>query len=541
MLAAGKMGERFDFVVVGSGFGGSVSALRLAEKGYRVLVLEQGHRVDRARIEAADESARSFLWEPALGMYGYFVQHLFRHVGIVGGVGVGGGSIVYGAVLLEPKPGFFRDHAWAKLGVDWETELEPHYRTAEKMLGRVTTPTLGTMDGYLRKTASAMGAEDTFGPTPNAIYFGEPGIERSDPFFDGRGPARTGCVGCGRCLTGCPHRSKNTLDLTYLHLAEKLGAEVRPLHRLERLSRADGGTYQLECVDPTTGAAQPPVEAAEVVLAAGVVGTLEILFRARDDHRTLPEISPVLGRAVRTNSEAIVGVLHDDPPEDLAQGSSISSHFYVGTDTHITQNRFGPPYDILRFQSTPMIDDPVPWRRALRTFIAMLLSPVRTLRTLFMTGWHRRVSVLTVMQHVDSELEIRFGRSVLSPFRKKLRSAVHAGRRPPSYLPVANRAAREFAKASGGTPFSTGPESLGNLSVTAHVLGGCTMGRRPDEGVIDADHRVFGCPGLYVVDGSAVSANVGVNPSLTITALAERCMSRIEPAPGSAELGSADR
>lgn len=515
----------FDFAIVGSGFGGSVSALRLAEKGHRVVVLEQGHRVDPPLMQAAEHSVRRFLWEPRLGMHGYFIQHFFRHVGIVGGVGVGGGSLVYGAVLLRPTRTFFESGEWAELGVDWAEELGPHYDTAEHMLGKTETPRLGSMDRFLERTSEGLGGRD-FGPTPNGIYFGEPGVEAPDPFFEGRGPARTGCIECGRCLTGCPHGSKNTLDKNYLHLAGELGAEVRPLHQVTRLSPSENG-YVLEAVDPVSGGAHPKIHARRVILAAGVVGTVNLLLRARDESKTLPALSARLGKHVRTNSEAIVGVLHDDPPEDLTQGAAISSHFHVGDSTHITQNRFAPGYGFMRFQTAPMVDDPVPWRRALRTLGALMLRPLRALRLLRQRDWYRRVTVLTVMQHVDSEIELGLRRNWWPPFRRRLESAIVGGRRPPTHLPIANRAARELARHADGEPFSFFPESLLNLSVTAHILGGCGMGRSVSEGVIDTNHEVFGYPGLYVIDGSAVSANVGVNPSLTITALAERAMSKI--------------
>jgi cholesterol oxidase len=516
----------YDFAIVGSGFGGSVSALRLVEKGYRVVVLEQGHRVDPARIEAAEHGLRQLLWEPRARAFGFFAQQLFRHVGILGGVGVGGGSLVYGAVLLRPGRPFFEDPSWARLGVDWQRELAIHYATAERMLGKATTPDFGTMDEYLRRTAAALGAEGTFGPTPNGIYFGERGQTREDPFFGGEGPARTGCTRCGRCLTGCAEGSKNTLDKNYLHLAERKGVVVLPLHRVTRLEPSSGG-YRIESEDPTTRRANSPVTAARVVLAAGVVGTLELLFRARDEHGTLPSISARLGTSVRTNSEAIVGVVHDDPPADLAEGAAISSHFHVNAHTHVTQNRFGPGYGFMRFTATPMIDDALPWRRALRTLLASVVPRWPILRAALRRDWHRRVTVLTVMQHVDNEIEFRFGRSLLSPWRKRLRSFAARGKRPPTYLPEAHAAARALAREAGGTPFNFAPESVGNLSMTAHILGGCPMGTGAQDGVIDASHQVFGCPGLYVVDGSAVSANVGVNPSLTITALAERAMSLV--------------
>lgn len=522
-------GRDYDVAIVGSGFGGSVSALRLAEKGYRVAVLEQGRRITPADMDAGEADPRKLLWEPGLGLYGHFRQHIFRHVGIVSGVGVGGGSIVYAAVLLRPKTPFFQDPAWSQLDIDWQTALAPHYDTAERMLGRVQTPYKHSMDAYLERTASAMGAADTFGPTYNGIYFGEPGVERPDPFFDGAGPARTGCRLCARCLTGCPHGSKNSLDQNYLYLAEAQGATVLPLHHVTHITpTADG--YRLDAVNlPAKRRAQPPVTARKVILAAGVIGTLELLFRARDEHGTLPNISPRLGSLARTNSEAIVGVLHDQVPEDFELGAAISSDFYPGDHTHITQNRFPPGYNFFRYYHGPLVDDPVPLRRTARTLGAMLRHPVRATRPWRTPDWHKRVTVLTVMQHLDNELRFHYSRSLLTPFRKRLRTATVPGKEAPTFLPLANEAARQLAHVNGGEPFNLLSESAGNLSSTAHILGGCPMGAGAADGVIDTSHEVHGHPGLYVVNGAAITANVGVNPSLTITALAERAMSLFPP------------
>ncbi|MBM4362933.1 MAG: GMC family oxidoreductase [Deltaproteobacteria bacterium] len=516
----------YDVAIVGSGFGGSVAALRLAEAGQRVLVLEQGERLDRARVARADERLGEFLWRPPLKMFGYFAQHDFRHVGVLGGVGVGGGSLVFGGVLLEPRPAFFRDPAWSDLGVDWESELRPHYATAARMLGRAVTPTVGLMDRYLEATARAMGAVETYGPTPNAIYFGAPGVVAPDPYFGGEGPPRRGCTGCGRCLTGCPEGSKNSLDQNYLALAERRGVTVKDRARVTRVEPTANG-YRLRAEDPRGERPGEELTARRVVLAAGVVGTLDLLLRSRDVDRTLPALSPRLGQQVRTNSEAIVGVLHEDAPPELAEGSAITSHFYADAETHLTQNRYGKPFDIMRYAAVPMVDDPVPLRRALRTLFALLTSPLRTLRALRLRDWYRKVTVLTVMQHVDSMLSFRLGRGLLGLGSPRLVSSIEGGQRPPTYLPVANRAARILAEQTGGVPFNQLPESLGNLSITAHILGGCPMGRSAADGVLDVDHEVHGYPGLYVLDGSAIPANVGVNPSLTITAMAERAATRL--------------
>lgn len=512
-----------DFVIVGSGFGGAVSALRLAEKGYSVVVLEQGRRIGRGEIAEAKRDVRKLFYEPALGMHGFFTQRFFRHVGIVGGVGVGGGSLVWGSVLLEPKEAFFRDPAWSRFGVDWENELRPHYETAKRMLGRTTNPLMTEMDDLLRTTAKRMGAAHTFGPTPVGIYFGKPGVTAKDPYFDGDGPPRTGCVFCGGCLTGCPHGSKNSLDYNYLFLAQRHGACVMSERKVTRIQPLPRGGYEVRYRDPLGRLPEyPPIRAKNVVLAAGVLGTLELLFRARDQDQTLPDLSPRLGETVRTNSEAIVAVLHPDVNKDLTHGVAISSHFHANPHTHITQNRFPENYAYMRFLMTHLVDGANPLRRALRTLKLVLLKPGVLFQNWFARRWTRRISVLTVMQHLDNELQFRFRRSLVMPWKRRLKSATARGQRAPTYLREANDAARAFAHACGGTPLNAAPESLAGLSVTAHILGGCRMGRNAMDGVIDERHQVHGYPGLYVMDGSVIAANLGVNPSLTITAMAER-------------------
>jgi cholesterol oxidase len=516
-----------DYLIIGSGFGGSVSALRLAEKGHRVIVLEQGRRIGRAEIAEARSSMRKLMWAPPFGLDGFFVQHVFRHVAIVGGVGVGGGSLVYAAVLLEPKPTFFDDENMQRLGVDWQAEMRPHYETAKRMLGRTPNPHRSRMDEYLERAAARMGASATFDTTPSGIFYGDrpgatPGATFADPFFDGKGPARTACLACGECLTGCPHGSKNSLDFNYLHLAQRLGASIRPLYKVSSLRPLPDAGYEVLSAHPITGVAQPTLRARHVILAAGVVGSCELLFRCRDELGTLPNVSPELGRVVRTNSEAIVGILGKRDDEDVSIGGpSISTHFYPDAHTHVTQNRFGPGYGFMKWYFGPMVDDRSPLRRAIRTLLWVLFTPWNTLRTLLSFKWHTRISVLTVMQDHDNQIQFRFGRGLFGG-RGSLKSARVPGRAAPSYLPVANAAARAFAEVSGGTPQSILTESIGNVSTTAHILGGCAMGRSAAEGVIDSKHEVFGHPGLFVVDGSAVPANLGVNPSLTITALAER-------------------
>ncbi|RJP38342.1 MAG: GMC family oxidoreductase [Desulfobacteraceae bacterium] len=521
----------YDVAVIGSGFGGSVSALRLSEKGYRVAVLEQGNRVTPEDIEEGDRDVRRLNWLPGLGYGGYFSQDFFRHVTLVRGIGVGGGSIVYAAVLLRPKDAFYSDPAWSQMGIDWKNELAPHYNTAETMLGVAVNPHSDIQDDYLRKTAERMGAGQTFGPTPNGIYFGDPEVMVPDPFFGGAGPHRAGCFLCGRCLTGCPHGSKNSLDKNYLYLAERLGAAILPFRKVTRIHPLPKGGYRLDVKHPIkTFRTYPSITAKMVILSAGVLGTLELLFHCRDAAMTLPGISRRLGTVVRTNSEAIVGVLSPENTPDLTRGTAISSHFYPDEHTHITQNRFPAGYTFMKYFTGPLIDDPRPGFRSLKTMGSMAFRPGAVKKVWGAKVWHQRMTVLTVMQHLDNRIMFAYGPKAGAMFRRGLVSRLVPGQSAPTYLPVANQAARALAGVTGGMPLNILTESIGNTATTAHILGGCHMGDSPGTGVIDTSHQVFGYPGLYVVDGSAVSANIGANPSLTITALAERAMSSIPPA-----------
>jgi len=510
----------YDYLVIGSGFGGSVSALRLAEKGWKVAVVEQGRRIGPEEIQQGKSKLSKLMWIPRIGMKGYFVQHVFKHVAIIGGVGVGGGSIVWAAVMLPPKKAFYQDPILQNLGLDFENELAPHLETASKMLGVSTNPRKSVQDDYLLETSEQMGVADTFASVPNAIYFGSPGEKTPDPYFDGEGPEREGCSFCAGCLTGCATNSKNSLYLNYLYLAEKLGVEILPETKADKIEPQPGGGYRVTLVDTSTGKTVTHLTARNVVLSAGVVGTLDLLFKNKEHYKTLPDLSSTLGKVVRTNSEAITGVLHPKG-EDISDGTTISTDFHPDPNTHATQNRIDSGYRFIRYYYGPLVNGSKPLIRALKTFVAIILSPALMFQNFFARNWDKRVSLFTVMQDLDNHLQLTYKRPWWS-FSKRLTSKTNPGHEAPSYLPIANKLTEVFAKKSGGKPMNGLLESIGGVSTTAHVLSGCPMGHNAEKGVISINHEVHGYPGLFVVDGASIPANIGVNPSLTITAMAER-------------------
>ncbi|MGV8968040.1 MAG: FAD-dependent oxidoreductase [Cellulomonas sp.] len=531
----------YDVVVIGSGFGGSVAALRLTEKGYRVVVLEAGRRFADHEF-ASSWHLRTFLWAPAIGCYGIQRIHLLKDSLILAGAGVGGGSLVYANTLYRPLAQFFADPQWASI-TDWAAELAPHYDQAARMLGVTPNPTVTPADRLMLTVANRMGCAETFKLADVGVLFGEPGADVPDPFFGGVGPARTGCTECGECMTGCRVGAKNTMTKNYLYLAERAGARVVPLTTVtELVPRPDGGwTVVSRGTGPGGRRTRTVWGADQVVVAAGTYGTQTLLHRMRASGR-LPRISGRLGELTRTNSEALLGASAPrvDPARDLSRGVAISSSFFADPTTHIEPVRYGKGSNAMALLQTVLtVGAPraVRWRAIASEYARELRRrPVATIRALAPYRWSERTTIALVMQALDNSLTT----SLTGARGGRLTSRQGRGEPNPTWIPAGHRAARLMAEELDGVPGGSWGD-LVNMPMTAHFIGGCPIGATPKDGVLDPYQRVHGYPTLHVLDGAAITANLGVNPSLTITAQAERAVSlwpnRGEPDPRPAQGG----
>lgn len=518
----------YDYIIVGSGFGGSVSALRLAEKGYSVAVIEMGKRWQKEDYPKTNWILNRYLWAPALSMYGFFRMTLLKDVFILSGAGVGGGSLVYANTLPVPNEAAWDDPVWADLE-DWRTVMPNFYATAKRMLGVTRYPGMTYADELILDYAKSIGTDDTFEQAPVGVYFGQPGKEVPDPYFGGKGPTRTGCIQCGGCMVGCRYNSKNSLDHNYLYLAEGLGVDIIPETRVTAVRpNADGG-YAVDVERSTSRFFRDrrSMQATNVILSGGVLGTVRLLLECVA-RKQLPNISPQLGNFVRTNNEALLGVSVGNSDRDITDGIAITSKVALDEHTHLEPVRYAKGSDALSMISTLLTDGGGSIPRALRWAMTCATHPIQFLRTLWPVGWASNTLILLVMQHIPGHLRVRLKRRWWWPFSTTLHSNAE-GSEMPRYIPAANQAAKVMANKLDGLAMSSVTEVLLDAPTTAHILGGCAMGETPDEGVIDAQNRVHGYPGLYVIDGSMIGANLGVNPSLTITALAERAMSFIPP------------
>ncbi len=519
----------YDVLVVGSGFGGSVAALRLTEKGYRVGVLEAGARFEDDDFSKGTLDLTRYLWAPALGCYGIQRIDAVRDTLIVAGAGVGGGSLVYANTLYEPLDPFYRDPSWAHI-TDWKSELAPYYDQAKRMLGVTEYPFRTPADDVMEKVAGEMGVADTFHPTPVGVFFGGPGQERghevADPYFGGAGPSRRTCLNCGECMSGCRHNAKNTLVKNYLYLAESLGARVLPLSTVTRIRPREAGGYDVTIRFTKAKRATPrttrTLTADQVVLAAASLGTQKLLHRMKDEGH-LPRLSDRLGYLSRTNSESILGAIAPkSDPTDYSEGVAITSSFHPDEHTHIEPVRYGRGHNTMAMLQTVLTDGDGPAPRW-RTWLRELWRQRANIGDLFdLRHWSERTVIALVMQSLDNSITTYGTRGKVTG-RWRMSSRQGHGAPNPTWIPVGNEVVRRIATHLGGVPGGNIGEPF-NMPLTAHFIGGCTIGDSIDSGVVDPYQRVYGHPGLHVADGAAISANLGVNPSLTITAQAERAM-----------------
>jgi len=520
-----KQRHDFDYIVIGSGFGGSVSALRLSQKGYRVGVLEKGKVWKTTDFPKTSWNIKKYLWMPAFGCYGYQMLTLFKHVMIVHGGGVGGGSLVYANQLLTPPDKVFESRDWCIENA--KEKLMPHYETARKMLGANLSPQVGKADRLLKDVGLEMTGKDTFHKNDVGVFFGEPEKTVSDPYFDGKGPDRTGCTFCGACMIGCPVGAKNTLDKNYLYLAKDLGAKIIPETSVTGVRQVHGG-YEV-ITKNTTGFLKKEKRymAKGVVFSGGVLGTVKLLSECKDKG-LLPNISDELGNFVRTNSEVLIGVKSNDKTTNWNDQIAITSGIYPDDATHIEIVRFNKGSDVLLNLLTIMSGGGGKIPRVIRFMGNIVKHPLRFIRLLWPLGKAASMSILLVMQTDKNHLKLKFKPRWWRFGGKSINSEIPKGfKRSPSFIPVANEAAIRLAKKMDGIPLSSFPEVVLNTSTTAHILGGCCMGDSKENGVVSNKGELFGYPNLYVADGSVVSANLGVNPSLTITALSEHIISKI--------------
>ncbi|MDQ3005301.1 MAG: GMC family oxidoreductase [Chloroflexota bacterium] len=534
------MADCFDYVIVGSGFGGSVSAMRLTEKGYSVLVLEKGKRYEDKDFAKTNWQFWKYLWLPIVRAHGILQVSILKGVMVLHGAGVGGGSLGYANVLEVPSAETFATPAWNR-NVKWGEVLRPHYEVAKRMLGVARNPKLWKADEVLQQIAEERGMGNTFRPTDVGAFFGEEGVTIPDPYFGGEGLERAGCRHCGGCMVGCRFNAKNTLPKNYLYFAEKNGAQVIPESEVTDVrpltaspSPIGRGVGVRERYEISFQSSTSPIKrkqkvyAQNVIFSAGVMGTMKLLLNLRDVKRSLPHLSPRLGDMVRTNSEALLGSIARKSDVNYSEGVSISSIFNADAVTRVEPVRYPNGSSLMRFLGAPLVSDVtnIP-ARIFRSLTWVFRNPIDFLRAMIFPGWAHNVTILLIMQNVDNHMQLRIGRSPLTLFRRGLVAERANDRQINARVDAGHDVTRDFARRINGAALGSVTENMFNLPTTAHILGGAPIGGDSSEGVVDENFEVHNYPGLFIIDGSIMPANPGVNPSLTITALAEYAMSTI--------------
>ena len=518
------MKNHHDVIIVGSGFGGSVSALRLTEKGYKVLIIEKGKRFSDKDFPQTNWNLKKYLWMPNLFLYGIQCITFLKNVFILHGCGVGGGSLVYANTLLIPSHKVFKDEKWP--GSDWYKKLEPFYKISKNMLGAIKASFLGETDQLLKKTAEEMGREDTFYPVDVGVYFGNPDKIHPDPYFNGKGPERKGCILCGGCMGGCRHNAKNTLVKNYLYLAEKNGAEILPEKEVISIEKINN-KYKI-IIKKSTGIIRNKqiLYCDKLILSGGVMGTVKLLLKSKLNG-TLPKISNKLGDYVRTNSEAIIGTSTYTKPKnkDYTKGIAISAGFHPDDKTTIETVRFGKGQDAMGRLSTLMIKSNAKLPSFIQFIWNIIRHPIQFIITLWPFGWAKKTVILLVMQPISNYLKLNYKRRWWRLGFRSFNSHLSKKGTLPGKIPIGEDVAESIINRIGGFTMAAIPNSLFNIPTTAHILGGCIMGNNQDAGVVNEKLEVFNYPGMYIIDGSVIPSNLGVNPSLTITAISEYAMS----------------
>ncbi|MBK8944827.1 MAG: GMC family oxidoreductase [Ignavibacteriae bacterium] len=513
--------QHYDYVIIGSGFGGSVSALRLSEKGYKVLVIEKGKKYNSEDFPKSNWNLRKWLWIPTFRFFGFFKITFYKHIGILSGVGFGGGSLVYANTLPIPKKEFFESESWSHLN-NWEEELKSYYAIAKKMLGVEKNPKLEFGELSLQKLAIQNKQSDKFEPTEVAVYFGEPNKIIPDPFFNGEGPERSGCTFCGGCMVGCRFNAKNTLDKNYLYLAEKHGAEFlteSEVYDVIPINKDKTIEYKVKWKSSTKiFKKRNEVFCDGVIFSGGVLGTVPLLLKLKKS--SLPNLSTKVGQNIRTNSESLLGVTSTNTEKDFSKGIAIGSIYHTDKYSHIETVRYPSGSGFWRTQLMPMLDGKNLFIRLTKILVEIILHPINWFKVYFVKDWAKQTQILLFMQTINSTLTFKNGL-----FRMK--SKLEKGNAPTAFIPEARKLVTDYSKIVDGFPVALASETILGIPTTAHILGGAVMGKDKTEGVIDKNNKVFGYENMFVCDGSAISANPGVNPSLTITALAERAMSKI--------------
>ncbi len=518
----------YDYVIIGSGFGGSVSALRLTEKGFKVLVIEKGKWYKGNDFPKTNWNLKKWLWEPKLALHGFFKMTFLNHVTVLSGVGVGGGSLTYANTLPIPKKDFFNTGSWAKLN-NWENELEPFYKTAYKMLGATQNPKLDEADLLIKELAKDIAKESHFEAAKVGVYFGKSGEKVSDPYFKGKGPDRTGCIFCGACMTGCRHNAKNTLDKNYLYLAQQLGVQIMAeteVFDVAAIDNIDGSNgYKIDYKSSIGKLKKESVTSKGVIFSGGVMGTVPLLLKLKET--SLPNLSDAVGKNVRTNNESLLLVTSTDKNDkDYSKGLAIGSILHTDENSHLEPVRYGEGSSFSKALTLPSIHNKFALFRLFGVIGLFFKKPLRLLKTIFSKNYAKRTTILLFMQTLDSTLQIKLGKIT------KMKTVTEEGSKPSAFIPEAMTLGKQVANKVKGIPYANFTDSILGTPTTAHILGGAVMAENESKGVIDKHNYVFGYKNIMVCDGSMISANPGVNPSLTITAITEYAMSKIEPKKG---------